>query len=267
MLFFTAKPRTHVYVFFTPWASAGGHDARRAWLAVRKRVRQPVAATVGAVVAVRADPALRRRTRTCFSCTQTWRSCARGSRTGPPATGPPGTRWTTARCLAFPCANGWKVAGVSTPEGEIERPLRNQRVRVLDAGLVYARRVALRRSRRLVLPDFQSAARPGRLHDARSRHTVEKEYEPWGQVDHRRRPAHAHPPAQPRALRRADVSAGSVRRPPSTRRPRPTCRLSYPVVEPSIAHPLHANLGDAVRLEGYDLDYDAPLQPGDTLCA
>ena len=38
--------------------------------------------------------------------------------------------------------------------------------------------------------------------------------------------------------------------------------LSYPVVEPSIAHPVHANLGNAIWLEGYELDYDAPLEPG-----
>ena len=36
LLFFTAKPRTHVYVFFTPWLLLAGMTLDRAWLALRK---------------------------------------------------------------------------------------------------------------------------------------------------------------------------------------------------------------------------------------
>ena len=50
----------------------------------------------------------------------------------------------------------------------------------------------------------------------------------------------------------------------------PDLPLGYPVVEPRIANPLHANLGDAdsgglIALEGYDLRYDTPIRPGDVL--
>ncbi len=35
-LFLLEKPRTHVYVFFTPWALIAGMAAERAWLALRR---------------------------------------------------------------------------------------------------------------------------------------------------------------------------------------------------------------------------------------
>ena len=51
MLFFTAKPRTHVYVFFTPWVLISGMILGRGWLAVRKHLSLPAAAAVGAATA------------------------------------------------------------------------------------------------------------------------------------------------------------------------------------------------------------------------
>ena len=41
--------------------------------------------------------------------------------------------------------------------------------------------------------------------------------------------------------------------------------LGYPVVEPPIPNPIHANLDDQVWLEGYELTYAEPLRPGDTI--
>ena len=41
--------------------------------------------------------------------------------------------------------------------------------------------------------------------------------------------------------------------------------LSYPVVEPDITMPMHVNLGNKIWLEGYDLQYDTPIEPGDVL--
>jgi hypothetical protein len=41
--------------------------------------------------------------------------------------------------------------------------------------------------------------------------------------------------------------------------------LGYPAVAPpDIVNPLHVNMGNEIWLEGYELDYEKPLMPGDT---
>ncbi len=45
----------------------------------------------------------------------------------------------------------------------------------------------------------------------------------------------------------------------------PAIPLDYPVVEPSPAQTMAANLDNSVRLEGYDFNIDGPLHPGDSL--
>ena len=45
----------------------------------------------------------------------------------------------------------------------------------------------------------------------------------------------------------------------------PDLFLTYPVVNPPIANPLHVNLDDQIWLEGYEIDYPQPLQPGDII--
>jgi hypothetical protein len=41
--------------------------------------------------------------------------------------------------------------------------------------------------------------------------------------------------------------------------------LTYPSVDPAIAHPLGINFSDLITLEGYAIDYPTPLQAGDTI--
>ncbi len=41
--------------------------------------------------------------------------------------------------------------------------------------------------------------------------------------------------------------------------------LTYPSVDPPIAHPLDINFGNIIRLEGYDIAHPTPLRPGDTI--
>lgn len=45
----------------------------------------------------------------------------------------------------------------------------------------------------------------------------------------------------------------------------PYLPLSYPVIEPDPTEALRANFGDRVILEGYDLEYPAPLRSGDSI--
>lgn len=41
--------------------------------------------------------------------------------------------------------------------------------------------------------------------------------------------------------------------------------LTYPSVDPPIAFPLYANLGNLIALEGYDIRYEKPLRQGDNI--
>jgi hypothetical protein len=45
----------------------------------------------------------------------------------------------------------------------------------------------------------------------------------------------------------------------------PALPLTYPSVDPAIAHPLNINFGNLITLEGYAIDYPTPLRPGDTI--
>ncbi|MDQ3247999.1 MAG: hypothetical protein M3Q45_02210, partial [Chloroflexota bacterium] len=41
--------------------------------------------------------------------------------------------------------------------------------------------------------------------------------------------------------------------------------LVYPVIDPTIGNPLHANFANQIWLQGYDIAYAKPLRPGDTI--
>jgi len=45
----------------------------------------------------------------------------------------------------------------------------------------------------------------------------------------------------------------------------PDFPLTYPSVDSAIGNPLHINFGHEIWLEGYDIDYEKPLQPGDNI--
>jgi hypothetical protein len=45
----------------------------------------------------------------------------------------------------------------------------------------------------------------------------------------------------------------------------PGLPLTYPTVDPPIANPLSVNFGNLITLEGYDLEYETPLRPGDEI--
>jgi hypothetical protein len=44
----------------------------------------------------------------------------------------------------------------------------------------------------------------------------------------------------------------------------PDLKLGYPIIEDEISYPLHINFDNQLWLEGYNLEYTEPLQPGDT---
>jgi hypothetical protein len=93
---------------------------------------------------------------------------------------------------------------------------------------------------------------------------LNKGYQPWGPVtlhDEPRMLIHqrTQEPLSPQSFALEDYAAAF------DAAATPDLPLGYPVVEPSIPHPLDVNLGGLIRLEGYHLEAPTPLQPGATV--
>ncbi|MFN2200146.1 MAG: ArnT family glycosyltransferase [Caldilineaceae bacterium] len=262
LLFFTAKPRTHVYIFFTPWTLLAGMTIGRIWLALRVYASFRTASVVGATTAAALVVLFGVYTYLYFvyhdvEILRTWQQNR-----------PPGY-WSAYDTLdnralfGFPLANGWKVAGELYEEGEIEGSYATNEVEFWTPAWYTRGRYRCEDNAGWF---FQiSNPQPDPEGYARSIETyVSKDFAPWGQVTiagdprmiiHRR----GHDPVDvqtyPLESFEAAFDAAATADLP----------LSYPVVEPAITNALHANFSDAIWLEGYDLHYDTPIQPGDEL--
>ena len=91
-------------------------------------------------------------------------------------------------------------------------------------------------------------------------------FAPWGSVEVNgaarlaiyHRPANGDTPAAALQTFRLDEYAAAFDASAKADLP-----LDYPVIESAIGHPLHINFADQIWLEGYDLTYNTPLQPGE----
>lgn len=262
MLFLTGKPRTHVYVFFTPWALIAGWASALGWQALRRKIGLRPAAWAGAAAALTLTAVFGIYTYLLFAYTQveilrTWDENW------------PAGYWTTydapdnRALFGFPIANGWKVVGRLMAAGEIQGDYVTNEVEFWSP-IWYTHG-------RMRCPDeadwfFQiSNPQPDPAgYKAGLQAQIAKDFQPWGQVEidgdprmiiHKR----SQEPFDLRVFPLEDYAAGF------DAHATPDLPLGYPVVEPPIEHPLHINLGDLIWLEGYALDAPTPLQPGDTI--
>jgi hypothetical protein len=267
MLFFTGKPRTHVYVFFTPWALLAGLALDRGWRWLVQRIglgARPagLAAWAGGAAALLLTGLFGFYAYQLFAYTEV------EVLHGWPATRPAGY-WTAYDVLdnralfGFPLANGWKAAGMLYQEGEIEGDYATNEVEFWTP-LWYTRG----RMRCEAAADWFFQISNPQPDPAGYRRALEeqlaKEYRPWGvvEIDDTPRMVIRRRSQQDFALRTFPLEEYAAA---FDAQATPDLPLGYPVVEPPIAHPLHANFGDLIWLEGYALDHAAPLQPGDAI--
>lgn len=116
--FFTVKPRTHVYVFFIPWALLSGMMVERSWCLLCRRLGRRAATVLGAVVALLAV--------TLFGSYAYWYFVYNGAevlRTWEEHH--PRGYWTVyatpddKALFGFPLRMGWKVVGELYRTGEL----------------------------------------------------------------------------------------------------------------------------------------------------
>lgn len=262
-LFLIAYPRTHVYLFMTPWVLlVGGFAARlamwlrRHWGGTPMRLAAVAAMLVGAIL-LGLHPVW-------YFAAAPREALRHWEQDRLPGYWTPFGRPTIDALYGFPLANGWKVAGVLYEQGVLTGDYEtNQRDDLIPAWYTRAQfRCATTASWYFAIDSLEFWAQ----NEQPSAETLAADdYHPWGVVTVR---GAAHMtiyqratdlPTPVRTLALEDYA------PSFDAHASADLALGYPVVEPAIANAIHANLGDQVWLEGYALDQSAPLRPGDAV--
>jgi len=261
-LFFVAKPRTHVYVFFLPWVLIVGMISAEGWFALRRHGGRTLAGVTGGLVALTAI--------FLFGSYAAWYFVYNGVeiyRTWDQNR--PAGFWTIYEqpddrsLFGFPLHNGWKTVGVLYADGLLAGPYESNDVDdwVADWYTRGADR-CLRDHKYFILVD--SLERKSQAAKAERLAALQQTAHLWGTVIVNQQP------------RLQIFQQGGVAPTPqifddvvyAQRFDRtlsgPDFLLDTPVVEPAIPHPLHLRFGDTIWLEGYALD-PATVQPGESL--
>ncbi len=269
-LFFTEKPRTHVYTFFMPWLLIAGQVLALGWLWLRGRIGFKLAASLGAAAAAGVI---------LLFGNYAWQFFSNRSEVmlNYDELKPPGY-WVTyeepddkAR-FGFPLNNGWKVIGELYRTGELSGYFDTSEKEAWVPAW-YSRSIdrcprdaswffEIRNLEPFSNEDFMEME-----------HYLRQGFEKWGRVQvdgrdkmiiYKRTGAQQDYPTQApneglRVFDFADYAAAF------DENAAPDLPLTYPSVDPPIAHPLDVNFDNQIRLEGYDISYPQPLRPGDSI--
>ncbi len=261
-LFFTAKPRTHVYVFFMPWmliagatVAAVGQILCTRWGTRRVGVLGGLAAIL--IVGVFGSYAYWYFVYNQVEIYRTW------------SVNHPAGFWTVyaqpddRSLFGFPLRNGWKTVGMLYADGVLTGAYETNDVDdwVTDWYVPGGER-CLRDQRYFILADSleqKSQARKLELLKKLSQDyhlfgTVLVNQQPRLQIYQRGSPVSAPQTFDSAAYAQRFDQALSG----------PLLALATPVIEPAPAHLVHLRFGDSIWLEGYTVDR-AQLQPGSML--
>lgn len=264
-LFFTLKPRTHIYIFFMPWMLLIGLQIQRvqAWLAARAK---PVAigilgVNVGALCA--ALFGIYAYLIFIYNGVEVLRQWD---------TDWPIGYWTAYEqpdhlgMFGFPLAAGWKVAGALYGDGTISGDYENNEDKQWGP-MWYTRgerQCELTADWFFETSSFEPVS-PERYQTMMENLAINN-FKRWGVVtihDQERmviyKRAEGNEVFEERTLPLAEFEATF------DWLTTPDLFLTYPVVNPPIEHQLHVNFADKIWLEGYEIDYPQPLAPGDII--
>jgi hypothetical protein len=262
-LFGMALARTHIYVFFAPWALLVGALMAGAWFALRRWTGGAPAYALGGLVLI--SLAL------SFGLYDYWyyaHTRVEVLRTWPDHA-PPGY-WTppyTAEVdslYGFPVQNGWKVVGALYADGALDGDYEtNQRYAWVPHWYTLGQhRCASTATWYFAIDNLE----PWTLPDDQAEDMLEEQgYIRWGEVTVK---------GAPRLViyRQGDDDPNSGVRtfPLEVHRARfdaamtPDIPLVSPIVEETIPNPVHINFGNDIWLEGYAIEGNERLEPGDT---
>lgn len=268
--FLVAQPGTHVYVVLTPSALLIGYLLQRQWLFLRKRLGAPAAwliefaplAVVVAAVCVRAY--------FFFAYTDVEVLHAKQDRAQalePTEAASPWQRFTIDRLYGFPLANGWKAVGMLYADGVLAGDYEtNQRDDLLPDWYTRGQhRCAATATWYFAVNNLEAWSLGSQNVEEL---VLSQGYRPWGVVtvnDQPRMQIYTR-------LGAGEGDAGPLRRFPLEayearfdQTSTPYLPLSHPTVREPIANRLDVNFDGQIRLEGYKLEANQPLRPGDTL--
>lgn len=264
-LFFTLKPRTHVYIFFMPWALLVGLTLARGhrWLADRIATRSAnlLGAGVAAIcVAIFGTYAYLYFIYNQVEVLRLWE------------TDRPAGYWTAYAkpdhlgMFGFPLAAGWKVAGALYTDGTLAGDFENNEDKQWGPMWYTRGERQCEESAEWFFETSSFEPVSERRYQTMMENLSLNNFKRWGIVTihgqermiiHKRAVGDETFPEQTLPLESFTTQF--------ERQTTPDLFLTYPVVNPPIDQPLHINLEDQIWLEGYAIDYPQPLQPNDII--
>jgi hypothetical protein len=251
LLFFTAFPRTHVYVFFAPWALLAGDVVALGWLALTRGWPSPAkavlagAATIAAVVVLGGYPYW------LYVDNTTERLRLWPAQSPRLYWSPSGVEAVDGR-FGFPFTNGWKAIGALYEQGVISGDYEtNQRYAWIPSWYVRGGQRCHSSAEWYFAVDNLEPWMEGK-EDVADRLTAEG-FALWGVVEVNdvermhiyRTSATAAPVAPVQRLRLEELA------PFFDNQADADLPLPWPIVSTTPQHPFHINFGGDIRLEGY----------------
>ncbi|MCS7219782.1 MAG: glycosyltransferase family 39 protein [Anaerolineae bacterium] len=258
-LFLVAKPRTHVYVFFPGWMLLAGWTLSQGWNWLRNQASVRITYAVGTLsVAAMAVISgyyayllfLRSTPETVLTYEQNL-----------PMSYYPFRELPEGELYGFPLNNGWKVIGMLYRRGEIQGDYDVNEDPWVPS---WYTRGQNRCGRTATWYFLMKHLKPDEAIRTLPESYRQRGFQLWGMVEVNGIPKlevyrQTDGPIEPRKWRLEEWEAAF------DRGTTPEFPLDDPIVIPPIEHPLHINLDGKLWLEGYDLEPDSSLRPGDTL--
>ncbi|MCS7219783.1 MAG: glycosyltransferase family 39 protein [Anaerolineae bacterium] len=259
--FFVKEPRTHVYVFFPPYALLAGWAVQEVRREIESFFRFWWVQIAGLAVAVVLIVMLSFHAYLAF--VRPLPEFLPSYEQNLPAVYPRADFASlTEGLFSFPLNNGWKVVGMLYERGIIAGDYDTNKERSWLSAWYTRGQPRCRRTAQWYF-EMQMSNLPTREEQRLREAYLQRGFQLWGIVEVNGIPKLRiyHPVSDPSAPRVFQLEEWE----PSFNRLAPTeVPLEYPVVIPKISHRLHVNLDNRLWLEGYDLEYRSPLRPGDT---
>ncbi|MEZ4859969.1 MAG: glycosyltransferase family 39 protein [Caldilineaceae bacterium] len=269
--FFTVKPRTHIYIFFTAWALLAGMVVAQGWQQWRTRLGARTAVGLGTVATVAATVVFGSYAYWYFVHTQT-EILRTWDQYHPAGYWTPYTEPDKKAIFGFPLANGWKVVGALYANGTLQGDYEtSEKEAWVPAWYTRGQRRCERSAQWFFqIENLEPFDEGDRL---AMEHFLRQGFAKWGKVEingadrmiiYKRTGVHNDFPTQT-PNDNLTVFPLDDYAPTFDQLAQAQFPLTYPEVEAPIAHPMHVNLNNLIWLEGYRLDYPQPLRPGDML--
>ncbi len=260
-LFFVEKPRTHVYVFFPPYALLAGWAVQEAGQPIRLLIGSRLTQIAGLTVAMIFTTVLGFHAYLAF--VRPSPEFLPGYEQNLPAVYPRADFASlTEGLFGFPLNNGWKVIGMLYEQGVITGNYDTNKEQSWLSAWYTRGQPRCRRTAQWYF-EMQTSSPVTREEQQLKEDYLQRGFQLWGVVEVNDTPKlkiyHLmSDPSAPRVFRLEAWEPAFDQLTPAE------VPLEYPVVTPRIGNPLHVNLDNRLWLEGYDLEYRSPLRPGDT---